>query len=52
MRYAETGFVLEVDLTKGSIERVSTDPRDTELYLGGLGTNAKLLWDREMRGGD
>lgn len=46
MRYAETGFVLEVDLTKGSIERVATDPRDTELYLGGLGTNAKLLWDR------
>ncbi len=46
MRYAETGYVLEVDLTKGSIERVATDPRDTELYLGGLGTNAKLLWDR------
>ncbi|GAW65384.1 aldehyde dehydrogenase [Geoanaerobacter pelophilus] len=46
MRYAETGYVLEVDLTKGNIERVATDPRDTELYLGGLGTNAKLLWDR------
>lgn len=46
MRYAETGYVLEVDLTKGSIERVATDPKDTELYLGGLGTNAKLLWDR------
>ncbi|MBU1904284.1 MAG: aldehyde dehydrogenase, partial [Proteobacteria bacterium] len=28
------------------IERVATDPRDTELYLGGLGTNAKILWDR------
>jgi benzoyl-CoA reductase subunit BamB len=25
---------------------VHTDPRDTELYLGGLGTNAKILWDR------
>jgi len=25
---------------------VATDPRDTELYLGGLGTNAKILWDR------
>jgi benzoyl-CoA reductase subunit BamB len=46
MRYAETGYVLEVDLTKGSIERVATDPKETELYLGGLGTNAKLLWDR------
>jgi len=46
MRYAETGFNLEVDLTRGSIERVTTDPRETELYLGGLGTNARILWDR------
>ena len=46
MRYAETGFNLEVDLTRGNIERVPTDPEDTELYLGGLGTNAKIMWDR------
>ena len=46
MRYAETGFNLEIDLSRGSIERVPTDPRDTELYLGGLGTNAKIFWDR------
>jgi len=46
MRYAETGFNLEVDLNRGNIERVATDPRDTGLYLGGLGTNAKILWDR------
>ena len=46
MRYAETGFNLEIDLNRGSIERVGTDPRLTELHLGGLGTNAKLLWDR------
>jgi benzoyl-CoA reductase subunit BamB len=46
MRYAETGINLEVDLTRGNIERVHTDPKDTELYLGGLGTNAKILWDR------
>ncbi len=46
MRYAETGYNLEIDLSRGSIERVETDPRDTELYLGGLGTNAKILWDR------
>jgi len=46
MRYAETGFNLEVDLTRGSIERVATNPKETELYLGGLGTNAKILWDR------
>ena len=46
MRYSETGFNLEVDLTRGNIERVATDPELTELYLGGLGTNAKILWDR------
>lgn len=46
MRYAETGYNLEVDLTRGNIERVATDPGLVGLYLGGLGTNAKLLWDR------
>jgi benzoyl-CoA reductase subunit BamB len=46
MRYAETGFNLEIDLSRGSIERVETDPRLAELHLGGLGTNAKILWDR------
>ncbi|UCE57211.1 MAG: aldehyde dehydrogenase, partial [Desulfobacterales bacterium] len=46
MRYAETGYNLEIDLTRGSFEREETDPRDTELYLGGLGTSAKILWDR------
>ena len=46
MRYAEIGYNLEIDLSRGNIERVETDLRLTELYLGGLGTNAKLLWDR------
>ncbi|MCP4605737.1 MAG: aldehyde dehydrogenase [Proteobacteria bacterium] len=46
MRFAETGFNLEIDLSRGSIEREATDQRLTELYLGGLGTNAKILWDR------
>jgi len=46
MRYSETGFNLEIDLSKGNVERVETDPKLTELYLGGLGTNAKILWDR------
>ncbi|HBA54707.1 aldehyde ferredoxin oxidoreductase N-terminal domain-containing protein [Syntrophorhabdus aromaticivorans] len=46
MRYAETGYNLEIDLATGNIERVETDPKMTELYLGGLGTNAKILWDR------
>jgi benzoyl-CoA reductase subunit BamB len=46
MRYGETGFNLEIDLSRGNIERVETDPKLTELYLGGLGTSAKILWDR------
>ena len=46
MRYAETGINLEIDLSRGNIEKVTTDIEDTELYLGGLGTNAKMLWDR------
>ncbi len=46
MRYAETGFDLEIDLSRGSIERVETDPKLTELHLGGQGTTGKILWDR------
>jgi aldehyde:ferredoxin oxidoreductase len=46
MRYAETGFNLEIDLSRGSIERVETDPRLAELHLGGQGTAAKIQWDR------
>ncbi len=46
MRYAETGYNLEIDLSTGNVEKVETDPALTELHLGGLGTNARLLWDR------
>ena len=46
MRYAETGANLEVDLSRGSIEKEATDPELTRLHLGGLGTNIKTLWDR------
>ena len=46
MRYAETGYKLEVNLSRGNIERVETDPRLTELHLGGQGTAVKTLWDR------
>ncbi|MFB3886979.1 MAG: aldehyde ferredoxin oxidoreductase N-terminal domain-containing protein [Thermodesulfobacteriota bacterium] len=46
MRYSETGYNLEIDLSRGNIERVATDPKLAELHLGGLGTNAKILWDR------
>lgn len=46
MRYTEAGFDLEIDLTRGSIEKVATDPRSVELYLGGQGTAEQVLWDR------
>jgi aldehyde:ferredoxin oxidoreductase len=46
LRYAETGYNLEIDLSTGNIEKVETDPKLTELHLGGLGTNAKIMWDR------
>jgi len=46
MAYAETGFTLEIDLTRGNIEKVANDPRLTKQYLGGQGTAAKILWDR------
>ena len=46
MRYAEAGFDLEIDLTRGNIERVATDRGLTALHLGGGGTAAKELWDR------
>ena len=46
MRFAETGFDLEIDLTRESIERERTDPDLTALHLGGQGTAAKILWDR------
>lgn len=46
MRYAETGSYLEIDLANGNIERIESDPANMELFLGGLGTNVKELWDR------
>jgi aldehyde:ferredoxin oxidoreductase len=46
MRYAETGYNLEIDLSRGNIERVETDPRLARLHFGGQGTAAKIIWDR------
>src|SRR5512132_196610 len=46
MKYAETGFNLEIDLSLGRVEKVPTDPSDTELYLGGQGVAAKILFER------
>jgi aldehyde:ferredoxin oxidoreductase len=46
MRYAEAGYDLEVDLTRGNIEKVSTDPGLTGRHLGGQGAAATILWER------
>ncbi len=46
MRYAETGYNLEIDLSSGSIAKVPTAPDLAEAYLGGQGSAAKLLWER------
>jgi aldehyde:ferredoxin oxidoreductase len=47
MRYAERqGVNLEIDLARGNIERVETEPKDTELFLGGQGTAAKIIFER------
>lgn len=46
MRCAEAGFDLEIDLTRGSIERVATEISSFELYLGGQGAAEQILWDR------
>jgi aldehyde:ferredoxin oxidoreductase len=46
LRYAETGVNLEIDLTRGSIEKEHTDPELTRLHLGGQGTAVRMLWDR------
>ena len=45
MRYGETGFSLEVDLSTGNIEIVETDLRLAISHLGGQGTAVKTLWD-------
>jgi len=46
MRYGRTGIKLEIDLSRGTIEKKESDPKLAEAYLGGKGTNLRLLWDR------
>ena len=46
MTYAQTGFSLEVDLSRGNIEKVAVDPKTTEEHLGGQGVAARIIWDR------
>ncbi len=46
MRYSETGFNLEINLTLGSFDKMASDLETARLYLGGQGAAAKTLWDR------
>lgn len=46
MRYAETGYCLEVNLSRRSVERVETDPEWTKMHLGGNGIAARTIWER------
>ncbi|MFZ4857174.1 MAG: aldehyde ferredoxin oxidoreductase N-terminal domain-containing protein [Desulfuromonadaceae bacterium] len=45
MKYAETGYNLEVNLSRGSFDKLAHDPEGAERYLGGQGTAAKNIWD-------
>ena len=40
------GVVLEVDLTRGTLEKKALDPTVAQKFLGGRGLNAKTLFDR------
>ncbi len=46
MSYGWMGTDLEVNLSRGTIEKRQSDPELVENYLAGKGTNVKLLWDR------
>ncbi|MBI2288272.1 MAG: aldehyde dehydrogenase, partial [Chloroflexi bacterium] len=46
MYYGWAGTNLEIDLSTGKIRKEPTDRKLIETYLGGKGTNARLLWDR------
>jgi hypothetical protein len=43
MRYAETGFNLEMDLLRGSLDKVETGPKIAPLYVGGLECSGRHL---------
>ena len=40
------GTTLEIDLTRGEVTRIPTDPKLNRDYLGGKGIGARLFWDR------
>lgn len=46
MLYGWAGTNLEIELSKGNIEKEEGDSRLSEAYLGGRGTCTKIFWDR------
>lgn len=46
MSYGWTGTSLEIDLSRGKIEKKQSDPQLYRTFLGGKGVNIKLFWDR------
>ncbi len=46
MFYGWAGTNLEIDLSRGTIEKEALDRQTVAELLGGKGTNAKILWDR------
>jgi aldehyde:ferredoxin oxidoreductase len=45
------GKILEVDLTNKTIKKTPLNTKDAEMFIGGRGLGAKLLWDRTKPGG-
>jgi len=52
MKGGNLGRYLDVDLGAGTIEVKRTDPQDEELYLGGRGMGARMLYDNTPAGLD
>ncbi len=46
IHYGWMGTRLEVDLSRGTIEKVEEDRSIYETFIGGKGINAKIFWDR------
>jgi aldehyde:ferredoxin oxidoreductase len=40
------GINLEIDLSRGNIEKTEVDPKLREVFLGGRGVSSKIFWDR------
>ena len=46
MTHGWAGTSLEIDLSRGKIEKRENDPQLLRAFLGGKGTDSKILWDR------